>query len=250
MSALAAYARNHADSAADIVARHTELVRRIGFHLVARLPESVDVDDLIQTGMIGLLDAASSFDATQGASFETYASIRVRGAMIDEIRRNDWAPRSVHRRLREVSDAIRDIEQRSGRAARPAEIAARMKVTLDEYHKIVSDAARCQVFSIDETAVDDEGPRREPQGHAPGPMQLLEQAEFRGSLAEAIDDLPERERLIMALYYQDELNLREIGSILEVSESRVCQIHGQALTRLRARMAEHLQRPTAAAQRR
>ena len=156
----------------------------------------------------------------------------------------------VHRRLREVSDAIRDIEQRSGRAARPAEIAARMKVTLDEYHKIVSDAARCQVFSIDETAVDDEGPRREPQGHAPGPMQLLEQAEFRGSLAEAIDDLPERERLIMALYYQDELNLREIGSILEVSESRVCQIHGQALTRLRARMAEHLQRPTAAAQRR
>lgn len=224
----------------DLVMQHAELVKRLAYHLVARLPSSVDVDDLIQSGMIGLLDAAKGYDASHGASFETYASIRIRGAMIDEIRRCDWAPRSVHRKLREVSKAIRLVEQEIGSEARAADVAAKMGVPLDEYYQIVSDASRCQVFSIN-YETDDEDQSRDAADPSCGPDGLLEREEFRDALAGSIVDLPERERLVMALYYQEELNLKEIGAVLEVSESRVCQIHGQALARLRARLGEFLE---------
>jgi RNA polymerase sigma factor for flagellar operon FliA len=219
-----------------LVQRHSELVRRIAHHLMGRLPASVDVTDLIQAGLIGLLEAARNYSGAHGASFETYAGIRIRGAMLDELRRGDWAPRSVHRRLREIGAAMRAIEQESGREARDSEIAKRLGIELDEYHQHVQDAAQCQVLSISPRD-DDDGDLDSPSGEE-GPQAVLERGEFQRELIKAIESLPEREKMVLSLYYDDELNLREIGEVLEVSESRVCQIHGQALLRLRARLGD------------
>lgn len=226
-----------APSESDLVRRHAELVRRIAHHLAARLPPSVEVDDLVQAGVIGLIEAARNYSGDRGASFETYAGIRIRGAMLDELRSTDWAPRSVHRRLREAAEAIRSIEQATGRDARETEVAERMGVTLEEYRDIVADGARCQVLSLD-VGGDDGTETLDAPDPTAGPVDELQRHEFQDALADAIAGLPERERLVMSMYYDDELNLKEIGQVLDVSESRVCQIHGQALTRLRARLAE------------
>jgi len=230
LGAYSAVAANRRESDA-LVARHADLVKRIAFHLAGRLPASVEVDDLVQAGMIGLLEAAAHYSADRGASFETYAGIRIRGAMIDALRKLDWAPRSVHRKAREAAAAMRAIEEREGREARDAEVAEALGVSLDEYNRIVQDAAVCQVGSLDESegAVDIADHGSDPGGEA-------EQGELRTAMAAAIANLPERERLVMSLYYDEELNLKEIGAVLGVSESRVCQIHGQALVRLRARL--------------
>jgi RNA polymerase sigma factor for flagellar operon FliA len=218
-----------------LVRQHADLVKRIAHHLAARLPASVEVDDLIQAGVIGLLEAARNYSGMRGASFETYAGIRIRGAMLDELRQTDWAPRSVHRRERAVSDAIRKLEQQHGREARDHEIAEHLKIGLAEFHAIVQDAARCQVMSIDHGGEDGDETVDAPD-HGVGPLQHLQNDEFQRELAQAIAELPERERLVLSMYYERELNLREIGAVLKVSESRVCQIHGQALLRLRARL--------------
>jgi RNA polymerase sigma factor for flagellar operon FliA len=216
-----------------LVTRHAELVKRIAYHLAGRLPPSVDVADLIQAGMLGLLEAASNYAANRGASFETYAGIRIRGAMIDALRKLDWAPRSVHRKARAVAAAMREVEKETGRDAKDGEIASKMGVDLEEYHSIVQDAASCRLASLDDatssaTAPDDNA----------DPFREVADEGFRSSLAQAIDALPERERLVMSLYYSDGLNLKEIGAVLKVTESRVCQLHGQALVRLKARLAE------------
>ncbi|WP_051277915.1 RNA polymerase sigma factor FliA [Solimonas flava] len=235
MSGAAMPARPAPMDEGELVRQHADLVKRIAHHLAARLPSSVDVDDLIQAGVIGLIEAARHYNGTRGASFETYAGIRIRGAMLDELRQTDWAPRSVHRRDREVAEAIREIEQARGREARDQEIAEHLKIGLAEYHAIVHDAARCQVLSLDDGGEDGDETL---DAHDPGdgPLQHLQHAEFQRELARAIAELPERERLVLSLYYERELNLREIGAVLKVSESRVCQIHGQALLRLRARL--------------
>jgi len=222
-------------SATDYVTQHADLVRRIAHHLAARLPASVEVDDLIQAGMIGLIEASRSYDADQGASFETYASIRIRGSMIDDIRRGDWVPRSVHRRARDVASAIREIEQATGRAASAQEVAARMGMPLPDYLRVLEDAARGQVLSL-ESHVEDNGEVQVVSRGDPTPQQMLERSEFGRELANAIGQLPEREQLVLSLYYEQELNLKEIGAVLGVSESRVCQIHGQAVLRLRGRL--------------
>ena len=230
-------------NADDLVMKHAPLVKRIAYHLMSRLPPSVQADDLIQSGMIGLLEAAKNYDASQGASFETYAGIRIRGAMLDEIRRTDWTPRSVHRKARQVAEAVRTIENNKGRDARDVEVAELLGISLDEYHKILQDATGCRVFSFEDPAAlggigeDEEIAGIEAPNH---PLENLQHEDFQKALADAISGLPERERLVMALYYDKELNLREIGEVLGVSESRVCQIHGQALIRLRARMGEWL----------
>jgi RNA polymerase sigma factor FliA len=218
-------------SATTLVARHAELVKRIAYHLAGRLPPSVEVNDLIQSGMIGLLEAAAHYSSDRGASFETYAGIRIRGAMIDALRKQDWAPRSVHRKARAAATAIREIEAREGREAREAEIAAAMGVPIEEYQRIVQDSSSCQLASMDDmadaTAVAD---------RSADPLLDTENGALRSAVAEAIAGLPERERLVMSMYYDDELNLKEIGAVLGISESRVCQLHGQALVRLRSRL--------------
>lgn len=232
MRAATAYASIGSGESADVlVRRHAELVKRIAYHLAGRLPPSVDVDDLMQAGMLGLLEAASHYAADRGASFETYAGIRIRGAMIDALRKLDWAPRSVHRRAREAATAMRQIEIEFGREARDAEVAVRMGVSIDEYHRIMHDASSCQISSLDDVSTASDVADR-----GADPLRAAQSGEFREALAAAIADLPERERLVMSMYYDDELNLKEIGAVLDISESRVCQLHGQALVRLKARL--------------
>ncbi len=238
MSGAAMYAEAQAfeQNINDEIAQHTPLVKRIAYHLMSRLPPSVQQDDLIQAGMIGLLESLRNYDASQGASFQTYARIRIRGAMLDEIRKNDWAPRSVHRKARMVAEVVKDIENRTGRDARDQEIAEGLGVTLPEYHRLLQDASGHRVFSYDELNVESHGVPEGLTQRLPGPLEGLQSADFKRSLANAIAGLPERERLVMTLYYDEELNLREIGSILGVSESRICQIHSQAVIRLQSRM--------------
>jgi RNA polymerase sigma factor for flagellar operon FliA len=227
----------------EVVAQHSTLVTRIAHHLAARLPASVDVGDLIQAGMIGLIEASRNYDSGQGAAFETFASIRIRGAMLDEIRRSDWVPRSVHRKTRELAAATRAIEQKTGRAAREVEVAQALKVSVEDVSRMLEDASRGQVLSVD-TYADDSGELRLPTGHtSPSPAADFEREAFVGELATAISGLPQREALVMSLYYEQELNLREIGAVLGVTESRVCQLHGQALVRLRARLSDWIRDP-------
>ncbi len=224
----------------ELVVLHEALVKRIAYHLMSRLPASVQADDLIQAGMIGLIEASRKFDPEQGASFETYSGIRIRGAMLDEIRRTDWTPRSVHRKAREVAEAVRRIENEKGRDARDVEVAEEMGLSLNEYHKILKDSTGCRIFSFEDPGMLGEAGTQQSGRHADQPLENLQKGDFKQGLANEIKGLPERERLVMALYYDEELNLREIGEILGVSESRVCQIHGQALIRLRARMGDWL----------
>ena len=217
----------------DLVTQHVDLVKRIAQHLIARLPSSVDIDDLLQSGMVGLLEAANNFDPTRGASFETYAGIRIRGAMLDDIRKHDWTPRSVHHKYRQVAEAVNAIESELGRAATSEEVASRLGISVDEYHRILADSASSRLFSLDETLDEPSMHRAPPRSDSATPEQELYKSQFRGRLAAEIERLPERERLVLSLYYEREMNLKEIGQVLDVTESRVCQIHGQAMLRLR-----------------
>lgn len=227
--------------AVSLIHTHGPLVKRIALHLLSRLPASVQLDDLVQAGMIGLLEAAQHYDAAQGASFETFAGIRIRGAMLDELRRYDWTPRSVYRKAREVAEAIRIIEANTGRDARDSEVAAHLSLSIEEYHQVLRDSLACRVLSIEELLESgDAAWQRFAAGTAAEPSEGLTQDGFVSALADAIASLPDRERLTITLYYEAEQNLKEIGAVLGVSESRVCQIQGQALLRLRARLAEWL----------
>lgn len=221
-----------------LVEQHLGLVKRIACHLQGRLPANVQLEDLVQSGTIGLLEAARSYDASQGASFETYAGIRIRGSMLDEVRRNDWTPRSVHRNARRVSAAVREVEGRTGREARAQEVAATLEVGLDEYYSMMRDSASARLFSLGDLTEEGGGFDEILPGHEPGPAEQFDREAFRQDLAEVVGGLPEREQLVMSLYYEQELNLREIGEVLGVTESRVCQLHGQALARIRARMGD------------
>ncbi|WP_043888170.1 RNA polymerase sigma factor FliA [Methylophaga thiooxydans] len=225
-------------SKSELVEQNAALVKRIAYHLIARLPASVDVEDLIQAGMIGLLDASHQFDSSQGASFETYAGIRIRGAMLDEIRRNDWAPRSVHRKAREISSTMQVIEQQKGRNASDAEVAQAMGLDISEYHQQLQDSTGHQLFSLDEFSDNDEVHARPISSGPAAPEEEVQQDDFQQAMVRAIDSLPERERLLMSLYYNDELNLKEIGEVLGVSESRVSQIHSQTVIRLRSKLRD------------
>ncbi|RKZ89675.1 MAG: RNA polymerase sigma factor FliA [Gammaproteobacteria bacterium] len=227
-------------SKTDLVTQHASLVKRIAYHLIARLPHTVDVEDLIQAGMIGLLDASQHYDANQGASFETYAGIRVRGAMLDEIRRNDWAPRSVHRKAREIAAVIQKIEQQNGRNAQDNEVAKALDISIEEYHQQLYDSSGHHVFSLDDFNDSDELHAHPISDNQSEPEQETQVSDFQAALVNAIKILPERERLMMGLYYNDELNLKEIGEVLGVSESRVSQIHSQTIIRLRSKLSDWL----------
>ena len=238
MNGIAMYATSQSRIQDDLVERHEPLVKRIAYHLINRLPASVQLEDLIQAGMIGLLEASRNYDETQGASFETYAGIRIRGAMLDELRRNDWAPKSVHRKVRDITEAIREIENRVGRDARDEEVIGLLNISKDEYYKTLQNISSHKVISWEELGVDEEAIRNSIVEYRPGLQEELEKSRFQEKLAEAIASLPEREKMIVALYYDSELNLREIGSVLSVSESRISQLLSQAHIRLRARMQD------------
>lgn len=234
------------------VERYVPLVRRIAYLLMARLPASVEVDDLIQNGMIGLLDALERYQEGLGAQFETYAAQRVRGAMLDGLRDNDWVPRGVRREMRRVEAAIQVLEHEHGRPPSERELADALAMPLAEYQKLLLDARGHQLVYIED--VTDGGGEDYLERHAPAnsldPLALLEDAATRAALVAAIEALPEREGLLMSLYYEQDLNLREIGEVLAVTESRVCQLHSQAVARLRAALADGTKPPARAARRR
>ena len=222
----------------EVVEKYAPLVNRIAHHLLLRMPASVQIDDLIQSGMIGLLEAAKKYDVSKGASFETYAGIRIRGSMLDEVRKGDWAPRSVHRKSRKVAEAIKIIEARTGKDAQDQEIAKEMDIDLNAYYAILQDASGSRLFSYDDIMEGDDSAIELAAGELPGPCDGLQRSTFKSHLAKAIDGLPDREKLVLALYYDEELNLKEIGEVIGVSESRVSQIHSQAAMRLRARLSD------------
>lgn len=221
---------------AQLVEKHAPLVKRIAHHLMARLPASVLVDDLIQSGMIGLLEAAKNFDGSKGASFETFAGIRIRGAMLDEIRKGDWTPRSVHKNSRAISEAIAQVERETGGDAKDQDIADKLEVSLGEYHQMLNEVNAGKIVGIEDLGVTEDVITTEATKGNDAPFEDLLQGSFQKALAHAITTLPEREAIVLSLYYDEELNLREIGEVLEVSESRVSQIHGQAMLKLKSRM--------------
>ncbi|QDX81374.1 RNA polymerase sigma factor FliA [Denitratisoma sp. DHT3] len=219
-----------------LVRQYAPLVKRLAYHLMAKLPASVQVEDLVQNGMLGLLDALSRFEDGQGAQFETYAVQRIRGAMLDGLRENDWLPRGVRREMRRVEAMIHQLEHQYGRQPLEGELAGALGLSLEDYQTLLLEARGHQLLYLEDMNGDSgEGYlERNAIGDGGDPLQMLEDADMRSALVRAIGALPEREQLMMALYYEQDLNLREIGEVMGVSESRVCQIHTQAVARLRA----------------
>jgi len=220
---------------------YAPLVKRIAHFMMLKLPSSVQVDDMIQAGMIGLLDAAGRYDELRGAQFETYASQRIRGAMLDELREADWLPRSMRSDMRRIEAAINRAQQRLGKAPAESEIASELGVSLQEYQHLLQDSHGAQLLYYEDfhsSSDEDFFERYETDGKS-NPLEMLKDERFRGALVQAIGALPERERLLMALHYEQDLNLREIGEVLGVGESRVCQLHSQAVARLRGMLEGH-----------
>lgn len=220
------------------VAQYAPLVKRIAYHLMAKLPPSVQVEDLIQNGMLGLLDALSRFEDGLGAQFETYAAQRIRGAMLDGLRDNDWLPRGLRRDMRRIETAVHALEQQHGRPPSEGELAQALDLPLAEYQKMLQEARGHQLVYLEDLGDrgEDDYLERNVASSRPDPLAALLDQSMRDTLVRAIEDLPEREKMMMALYYEEELNLREIGEVLGVSESRVCQMHTQAIARLRSRI--------------
>lgn len=233
----------------DLLLQYSPLVRRMALQLIAKLPASVELDDLIQAGMLGLLDAASRYQDDQGAKFETYASQRIRGAMLDELRANDWVSRGLRQSSRGVAKAVHVQQQKRGRAPSESEIAEELQLPLAAYQHLLQEIHGCQLVYYEdfdrndqENSFLDQQCRAESgdQLDAGNPLSCLLEEGFRHRLIEAIEAVPERERLLLSLYYEEELNLREIGAVMEVSQSRVCQLHSQVVSRLRALLADSL----------
>jgi RNA polymerase sigma factor for flagellar operon FliA len=221
---------------------HMPLVKRLAHQMKAKLPPSVEVDDLVQAGMIGLLDAINRYEENHGAQFETYAVLRIRGAMLDELRSSDWMPRSTRQNMRKVEQAMNSLQQQLGRPPSESEVAKSLKLSLADYQEMLGDSGGHQLVYyedfhdgdaegndnfLDRYAVDDDDP-----------LKALLDTDFRQAVIDAIDALPPREKMLMGLYYEEELNLKEIGAVMGVSESRVSQLHTQAVARLRASLRE------------
>ncbi|MGD8111236.1 RNA polymerase sigma factor FliA [Vibrio sp. TRT 21S02] len=217
--------------------KYSVLVKRIAHHLLGRLPPSVQVEDLIQAGMIGLLEAQKNYDGSKGASFETYAGIRIRGAMLDDIRRGDWVPRSVHKHNREISQAIAELEGELNRDPTDAEVAKHLNMSLGQYHTVLTDINCSRLVGIEDLGVSEDVITHGDDSDENNPFSGVADEFFRKALIESIKSLPEREALVLSLYYDEELNLKEIGEVIGVSESRVSQILSQSMQRLRTKLS-------------
>jgi RNA polymerase sigma factor FliA len=217
---------------ADLIQGNYVLVKKIAHHLLARLPNHVCLDDLVQAGMIGLIEAAKNYNPERGASFSTYAGIRIRGAIIDEMRRGDWAPRSVHRNTRRVAQVMQEVESSLGRDAPLSEVAIRLNLSIEQLNQMMLDTQNTKIIAIEDLGVTEEVLSESIFTKQKGPDLEIEDKQINEIIGSLMLLLPDRERLILSLYYDEELNLKEIGKILEISESRVSQLLTQAHTRL------------------
>ena len=226
----------------DLLVQHAPLVKRLAHQMKAKLPPSVEVDDLIQAGMIGLFDAINRYEDTHGAQFETYAVQRIRGSMLDELRSSDWLPRSMRQNMRKIEVAMQALQQKLGRAPLEAEVARHMKLSLADYQELLGEGGGHQLVYYEDFHDSSEGNEhfldRYCTDLSDNPLQSLLNAGFRDAVIRAIEALPEREKILMGLYYEQEMNLKEIGAVLGVSESRISQLHSQAIARMRAFLRE------------
>jgi len=220
-----------------LIKSHALIVKRIAYHVQGRLPRSIQLDDLMQAGMVGLLEAAAHYDETKGASFETYASIRIRGHILDEVRRNDWIPRSVYRNARLISAAVKRVENQLGREAKDHEVAAELGISLLDYHGMLNDSNGAHLYGFDDLGLTQDMLHSSGDGsHLAEPHVTAQKVDMTQRIAQIIEGLPKNERMVLSLYYEHDLNLKEIGEVLGVSESRISQLHSQATHRIKARM--------------
>ncbi len=226
-----------------MIRQYQPLVRRLAHHMMAKLPASIQVDDLIQVGLMGLSEALTRYEAAQGVQFETFATQRIRGAMIDELRENDWMSRGSRKSQKEIEQALRKLEHQLGRSPVESEIAAELGMTLPDYQTLLGKVRGTQLVYLEDMSRgnDDEDNflDRHMVDNDADPMSMLRDQRLRESLVGAIKNLPEREQYIMSMYYEQDMNLKEIASVLGVTESRVCQLHSQSIARLRAKMRSH-----------
>ncbi|MBT9568675.1 MAG: RNA polymerase sigma factor FliA [Thiobacillus sp.] len=225
----------------DLLTQYMPMVKRLAHHMMGRLPPSVEEDDIVQAGMMGLLDAISRYDQAQSAQFEAYAIQRIRGSMIDELRQSDWMPRSARSSMRKIEQAISTLQHQLGRQPTEGEIARAMNLPLAEYQSMLGDARGHQLLYFEDFSESDESDSfldKQSADESGMPLPQLLDANLRACIIAGIENLPEREQLLMSLYYEQELNLREISEIFGVSESRICQLHGQAIARLRSKLKE------------
>lgn len=227
-----------------LIRQHVPLVRRIALHMIAKLPPNVELDDLIQVGMIGLAEALSRFESEQGVQFDTFASQRIRGAMLDELREGDWMSRSSRKSQKEIEQALNRLEQRLGRTPLESEIATELGMKLDDYQSLLGKVRGTQLVYLEDIGGGDaDGSDGYLERHVADagadPFALLRDQRLRLALVDAIKNLPEREQYVMGMYYEHDMNLKEIAAVLGVTESRVCQLHSQAIARLRTKMRAH-----------
>ena len=222
-----------------LLKQYSPLVRRLAHQMIAKLPANVELDDLIQVGMIGLTDALSRFDAGQGVQFETFATQRIRGAMLDELRGGDWMSRGSRKQAREIEAAVHRLEQPLGRAPAESEIAAEMGLALADYQELLGKVRGTQLVYLEDMR-GDEGDQDYLDRHVgdadANPLAQLQDRRMREALVAAIKSLPEREQYVMSMYYEHDMNLKEIAAVLKVTESRVCQLHSQCVARLRVKL--------------
>ena len=224
-----------------LIKQYSPLVRRLAHQMIAKLPANVEVDDLIQVGLIGLTDALSRFDAEQGVQFETFATQRIRGAMLDELRGGDWMSRGTRRQQREIEVAVHKVEQRLGRAPKEEEIAKEMGLSLADYQDLLSKVRGTQLVYLEDMSGDDGDEDyldRHVADDSANPVTMLQDHRMREALVAAIKNLPEREQFVMSMYYEHDMNLKEIAAVLKVTESRVCQLHSQSIARLRVKLRD------------
>jgi len=225
-----------------MIRQYVPLVRRLAHHMIAKLPANVELDDLIQVGMIGLSEALTRYEVAQGVQFETFATQRIRGAMIDELREGDWMSRGSRKSQKDIERAVQRAEQKLGRVAKESEIAEELGMSLTDYQDLLGKVRGTQLVYLEDMSGGDEDESfldRHTADVEADPLSQLRDARLRKALVAAIEALPEREQYIMSMYYEKDLNLKEIAAVLGVTESRVCQLHSQAVARLRAKMRAH-----------
>ncbi len=220
--------------------QYSPLVRRLAHQMIARLPANVELDDMIQAGMIGLNDALGRFDTAQGVQFETFATQRIRGAMLDELRNSDWMSRGNRKQQRQIETALHKLEQQLGRTPVESEIATAMGLSLTGYQDLLGKVRGTQLLYLEDLSGSGEGDDDYLDRHVvdeeANPLAVLQDRRMREALVEAIKLLPEREQYVMSMYYEHDMNLKEIAAVLGVTESRVCQLHSQCIARLRVKL--------------